>query len=121
MLKLLTGPLGLVLTAAVLWWGITFNSRLEKRYHCTACTPWGIVGGIAGVFCWMLVWGKPLTLETAAVGAVAAAITLGLFFSNRAKSGSILRGILMTVWQLFLGLVVFGILEMLDNWRKKRK
>ena len=48
-------------------------------------------------------------------------ITLGLFFSNRAKSGSILRGILMTVWQLFLGLVVFGILEMLDNWRKKRK
>lgn len=59
--------------------------------------------------------------QTAAVGAVAAAITLGLFFSNRAKSGSILQGILMTVWQLFLGLVVFGILEMLDNWRKKRK
>ena len=66
MLELLTGPLGLVLTAAVLWWGITFNSRLEKRYHCTACAPWGIAGGIAGVFCWMLVWGQPLTLETAA-------------------------------------------------------
>ena len=97
MLELLTGPLGLVLTAAVLWWGITFNSRLEKRYHCTACTPWGIAGGVA------------------------AAITLGLFFSNRAKSGSVLQGVLMTVWQLFLGLVVFGILEMLDNWRKRRK
>ncbi len=121
MLKLLTGPLGLVLTIAVLWWGLTFNSRLEERYRCTACTPWGIAGGIAGIFCWMLVWGKPLTWETVAVGAIAAVITLALFFSSRAKSGSTLQGILMTVWQLFVGLVVFGILELLEHRKKKER
>ena len=48
MLELLTGPLGLLLVAAVIWWGITFNTRLRERYGCTACTFWGVTGGRCG-------------------------------------------------------------------------
>ncbi len=92
MLELLTGPLGLILVCAVLWWGITFNSRLKERYGCTACTFWGVTVGVEGAFCWMLLWGNPLCWESVL------AITLALFFSNREKSGSTFQGVMMTVW-----------------------
>ena len=117
----LPGPLGLILAAAVIWWGVTFNSRLEERYGCTACTFWGVTGGAAGTFCWMLLCGNPLCWESALAGAIGLVITLALFFSNRAKSGSTLQGMLMTVWQLFVGLVMFMILAMLDSRKKDRK
>lgn len=39
------------------------------------------------MFCWMLLWGNPLSWESAVAGGIALAITLGLFFSNRARSG----------------------------------
>lgn len=123
MFKLLTrlpSPLVLVLVIAVIWWGVTFNARLEARYHCTACTFWGITGGFAGMLCWLIVWGRPLTWELAIVWMIAAVITLALFFRNRAKSGSITQGILMTVWQLFVGLVVIAILSALDTRKKKK-
>ena len=48
MTELMAGPLGLIVVAAVMWWGITFNRRLKERYHCTACTFWGVIGGIVG-------------------------------------------------------------------------
>ena len=48
-------------------------------------------------------------------------ITLALLFSNRAKSGSTFAGVMMTVWQLFVGLVVFGIFAMLDSRKKDKK
>lgn len=121
MRELMSGPLGLLLVCAVIWWGITFNSRLKERYGCTACTFWGVTGGVAGMFCWILVWGHPLSWETAAAGAIALVITLVLFFSNRAKSGSTFQGFLMTVWQLFVGLVVFVILGMLGNGKKEKE
>lgn len=121
MRELLTGPLGLILVCAVIWWGITFNSRLKERYGCTACTFWGVTGGVVGMFCWVLLWGNPLCWESALAGAIALVITLALFFSNRAKSGSTFQGIMMTVWQLFVGLVVFVILGMLDNGKKKKE
>lgn len=121
MRDLLSGPLGLVLAIAVMWWGITFNTRLRERYGCTACTFWGVTGGVVGTFCWMLVWGYPLSLETAIAGTIALAITLALFFSNRAKSGSTFAGVMMTVWQLFVGLVVFVLLAMLDSGKKKKE
>ena len=111
----------LILVAAVMWWGITFNSRLEERYHCTACTFWGVTGGVVGTFCWMLVLGNRVTWESLLAGVIAAVITLTLFASNRAKSGSALQGILMTVWQLFVGLAVFVILGMLDSEKKKKR
>lgn len=120
MMELMTGPLGLVVVSAVMWWGITFNSRLKERYHCTACTFWGITGGVVGMFCWMLVLGNRLTWESLIAGAIAVAITLALFVSNRAKSGSVMQGILMTVWQLFVGLTVFVILALLDSGKKKK-
>ena len=120
MMELMAGPLGLVLVIAVMWWGITFNTRLKERYHCTACTFWGITGGVMGTFCWMLVLGNRLTWESLVAGAIAVAITLALFFSNRAKSGSTMQGILMTVWQLTVGLVVIGIFCALDTRKKKR-
>ena len=120
MMELMAGPLGLVLVTAVLWWGITFNQRLEKRYHCTACTFWGVTGGIAGMFCWMLLLGNRMTWESLVAGAIAAAITLALFVRNRAKAGSTLQGVLMTVWQLFVGLVVFVILALLDSGKKRK-
>ena len=120
-LELLTGPLGLLLAAAVMWWGITFNTRLKERHGCTACTFWGVTGGVVGMFCWMLLWGYPLCWESALAGAIALVITLALFFSNRAKSGSTFQGIMMTVWQLFVGLVVFVILGMLGNGKKKKE
>lgn len=119
MLELLAGPLGLILVCAVIWWGVTFNSRLKERYGCTACTFWGVTGGVVGMFCWILVWGHPLSWETAAAGAIALVITLALFFSNQAKSGSTFQGIMMTVWQIFVGLVVFVILGTLNNDKKK--
>ena len=46
---------------------------------------------------------------------------LGLVFSSRAKSGSTFQGMMMTVWQLFVGLVVFVILGMLGNGKKKKE
>lgn len=123
MLELLSGPLGLVLAAAVIWWGITFNSRLRERYGCTACTFWGVTGGIVGIFCWMLSSGAVggSGTERLIAGGIALVITLALFFSNRAKSGSTLAGVMMTVWQIFVGLVVFGILAMLDSREKDKK
>ena len=119
MLDLLAGPLGLLWAAAVMWWGITFDMRLKERYGCTACTFWGVTGGIVETFCWMLTLGRPLSWETAIAGAIASIVTLTLFFSNRAKSGSTFQGIMMTVWQLFVGLVAFIILAMLDGRKKK--
>lgn len=119
MLELLSGPLGLILAIAVIWWGITFNKRLKERYNCTACTLWGVTGGVVGMFCWMLVWGSPLSWETTVAGVIALAITLALFFSNRAKSGSTLQGILMTVWQMFVGLVAFAIIGAFRLGKKK--
>ena len=121
MRDLLAGPLGLVLVIAVMWWGITFNRRLRERYGCTACTFWGVTGGVAGTFCWVLLLNHPLYWESAVAGALALAITPALFFSNRAKSGSTFQGMMMTVWQLFVGLVVFVILGMLSNGKKKKK
>lgn len=123
MLELLTGPLGLILVCAVIWWGLTFNSRLKKRYHCTACTGWGIGGGVAGIFCWMLSSGAlgGSGMERLIAGGIAALIALALFFSNREKSGSTFQGIVMTVWQIFVGLVVFMILGMLNNGKKKKE
>lgn len=121
MMELMAGPLGLVLVIAVMWWGITFNQRLKERYHCTACTFWGVTGGVVGTFCWMLLLGNRVTWESLLAGAIAAVVTLALFASNRTKSGSTLQGILMTVWQLFVGLAVFLILGMLDSEKKKRK
>lgn len=52
---------------------------------------------------------------------VGAGRALALFFSNRAKSGSTFAGVMMTVWQLFVGLAVFVILAMLDNGKKAKK
>lgn len=121
MLELLTGPLGLILVCGVIWWGITFNTHLRERYGCTACTFWGVTGGVVGTFCWVLLLNHPLCWESAVAGALALAITLALFFSNRAKSGSTFQGIMMTVWQLFVGLVVFVILGMLGNGKKKKE
>lgn len=120
MMELLAGPLGLILVIAVMWWGISFNIRLRERYNCTACTFWGIAGGVAVMICLAMVWGQPLTWESAIVWAIAVIITLSLFFSNRAKSGSTLQGILMTVWQLFVGFVVFGIYCAIDTRKKKK-
>lgn len=121
MRDLLAGPLGLVLVIAVMWWGITFNMRLRERYGCTACTFWGVTGGVVGAFCWVLLLNHPLCWESAVAGALALAITLALFFSNRAKSGSTFQGMMMTVWQLFVGLVVFVILGILSNDKKKKE
>ena len=121
MLELLTGPLGLILVCAVMWWGITFNTRLKERHGCTACTFWGVTGGVVGMFCWVLLWEHRLSWESATAGAIALAITLALFFSNRAKSGSTFQGIMMTVWQLFVGLVVFAILATISIGKKKEK
>ena len=121
MRELMSGPLGLLLVCAVIWWGITFNSRLKERYGCTACTFWGVTGGVVGTFCWVLLLNHPLCWESAVAGALALAITLALFFSNRAKSGSTFQGMMMTVWQLFVGLVVFVILGMLGNGKKKKE
>ena len=98
MTELMAGPLGLIIVSAVMWWGITFNRRLKERYHCTACTFWGVTGGIVGMFCWMLFFGSRLSWESVIAALIAGVITLALFLSNRAKSGSILQGILMTVW-----------------------
>lgn len=121
MRELMSGPLGLLLVCAVIWWGITFNMRLQERYGCTACTFWCVTGGVVGTFCWVLLLNHPLCWESAVAGALALAITLALFFSNRAKSGSTFQGIMMTVWQLFVGLVVFVILGMLGNGKKKKE
>ena len=121
MRELLTGPLGLLIVVAVMWWGITFNTRLRERYNCTACTFWGVTGGVVGMFCWMLLWGNPLSWESVVAGAIALAITLALFFSNRAKSGSTLAGVTMTVWQLFVGLVVVIIFATVSMGKKKEK
>lgn len=100
MLELLTGPLGLILVCAVLWWGITFNSRLKERYGCTACTFWGVTGGVVGAFCWMLSSGASggSVMERLIAGGIAALITLTLFAGNREKSGSTFQGVMMTVW-----------------------
>jgi len=119
MKELMTGPLGLLLAAAVLWWGITFNSRLDERYHCTACTFWGVTGGVVGFFCWLMFFGNKFTFSSLVVAVIALIITLALFFNNRAKSGSTLQGLFMTVWQLFVGFVVVGILVALDSRDKK--
>ena len=122
MFELLIGPLGLLFVAAIIWWGITFNMRLEERYGCTACTFWGVIGGIVGTFCWVLSSGASggSVMERLIAGGIAATITLALFYSNREKSGSTFQGIMMTVWQLFVGLVVFGIFAMLDSGKKKK-
>jgi len=120
MRDLLAGPLGLVLVIAVMWWGITFNMRLQERHGCTACTFWGVPGGVAGMFCWMLASGAVGGgMERLIAGGIAALITLALFVSNREKSGSTFQGIMMTVWQLFVGLAAFLILAMLDSGKKK--
>ena len=58
-------------------------------------------------------------MERLIAGGIAALITLALFVSNREKSGSTLPGIMMTVWQLFVGLAAFLILAMLDSGKKK--
>lgn len=60
-------------------------------------------------------------MERMIAGGIAATITLALFFSNQAKSGSTFQGMMMTVWQLFVGLVVFVILGMLSNDKKKKE
>ena len=119
MLELLTGPLGLILVCGVIWWGITFNTHLRERYGCTACTFWGVAGGAVGTLCWMLLFEHRLSWESATAGAIALAITLALFFSNRAKSGSAFAGVMMTVWQLFVGLVVVAILATISIGKKK--
>ncbi len=59
-------------------------------------------------------------MERLIAGGIAALIALALFFSNREKSGSTFQGIVMTVWQIFVGLVVFMILGMLNNSKKKK-
>lgn len=104
-----------------MWWGITFNTRLREWHGCTACTFWGVTGGVVGMFCWMLLWGNPLSWESVVAGAIALAITLALFFSNRAKSGSTFAGVTMTVWQLFVGLVVVAIFATISMGKKKEK
>lgn len=119
MTELMAGPLGLIVVSAVMWWGITFNRRLKERYHCTACTFCGVSGGIVGMFCWMLFFGSRISWESILAALVASVITLALFFSNRAKSGSTIQGILMTVWQMLVGFVVFLILAMLDSRKKE--
>ena len=108
---------------AVMWWGITFNMRLRERYGCTACTFWGVTGGVVGAFCWMLSSGASggSVMERLIAGGIAALITLTLFVSNREKSGSTFAGVIMTVWQLFVGLAAFVILAMLDNRKKDKK
>ena len=121
MTELMAGPLGLIVVAAVMWWGITFNRRLKERYHCTACTFWGVTGGIVGMFCWILVFGNRLSWESVIAAVVAGVITLALFLSNRAKSGSFLQGILMTVWQILVGFAVFLILALFESNSKKKK
>jgi len=119
MSELMTGPLGLIVVAAVMWWGVTFNRRLEERYHCTACTFWGVTGGVVGFFCWMVVFGGSGT-ERFIVGGIALVITLALFFSNRAKAQNTVQGVLMTVWQLLVGFTVMMILNFLDQGKKKK-
>lgn len=64
---------------------------------------------------------NPLCRESAAAGALALAITLALFFGNRAKCGSAFAAVTMTVWQLFVGLVVFMIFAMLDIGKKEKE
>lgn len=121
MTELMAGPLGLVLVIAVMWWGITFNTRLKERYHCTACTFWSITGGVVGMFCWMLASGNGGSgVERLIAGAIALTITLALFFNNRAKSGSTLQGILMTFWQMSVGLIIIVIYGTLDTRKKKK-
>jgi len=120
--ELMTGPLGLIVVAAVIWWGITFNRRLEERYHCTACTFWGITGGIVGFFCWLVAFGSSGSgVERFIVGSIALVITLALFFSNRAKAQNTVQGVLMTVWQLLVGFTVMIILNFLDQGKKKKR
>lgn len=122
LLRLMPDWMVLILVVAVMWWGITFNTRLKERYGCTACTFWGVTGGTVGTLCWMLVTGSSgSSAERLIAGAVALTVTLALFFSNRSKSGNTIQGIFMTVWQLFVGLVVFVILGMLNNGKKKEK
>lgn len=122
LLRRLPDWVALILVCAVIWWGVTFNKRLEERYHCTACTFRGIAGGAVGIFCWMLSSGAVGGgMERLIAGTVALVITLALFLSNRAKSGSVRQGILMTVWQLFVGLVVFAIYCALDTRNRKKK
>lgn len=122
LLRLMPDWLALILVIAVIWWGITFNMRLQERYGCTACTFWGVTGGIVGTFCWMLASGAlGGGLERLIAGGIAALITLALFVSNREKSGSTFQGVMMTVWQLFVGLVVCVILGMLNDGKKKKE
>ena len=117
--RLMPDWLALILVIFVIWWGITFNMRLQERYGCTACTFWGVSGGVAGTFCWMLASGAVGGgMERLIAGGIAALITLALFVSNREKSGSTFPGIMMTVWQLFVGLAAFLILAMLDSGKK---
>ena len=40
--RLMPDWLALILVIFVIWWGITFNMRLQERYGCTACTFWGV-------------------------------------------------------------------------------
>ncbi|MDE7054644.1 MAG: hypothetical protein K2O84_07505 [Oscillospiraceae bacterium] len=60
-------------------------------------------------------------MERLIAGGIAALITLTLFVSNREKSGSTFACVMMTVWQLFVGLAAFVILAMLDNRKKDKK
>lgn len=121
MMEFMAGPLGLIVIIAAIWWGITFNRRLKERYHCTACTFWGVAGGAVGMLFWMLALGNLPLWDSLIDGAIAAGITLALFLSNRAKSGSTVQGILMTVWQLVVGLAVIIIFSAFNAGKKKKK
>ena len=122
-MNLLTGPLGLLLVVIVLWWALSFNVRLQERYHCTAFTFHGVLAGTADSFCWALASGAVggTAGERLIAGTVALAIALALFFTNRARSGSTLQGFLMTAWQIFAGLTVTVILGMIDSRKGRRK
>ena len=69
----------------------------------------------------MLFLGSRISWESVIAALIAGAITLTLFLSNRAKSGSTVQGILMTVWQILVGFAVFLILAIFSSNSTKKK
>lgn len=70
---------------------------------------------------WILVfWAIAIGGQSIIARVVATVIVLLMFLNNYGKVNKLFHGILMTLWQMLFGLIIYGIFIMADSNKRKR-
>lgn len=111
----------LLIGIGVLCFLLFYDVWLKKHYNCSAVSLFGVAVGALDCFLWFAVSSYDGIVWHIALFVIAAVVFFFLYAFNFEQSGSLLQGLLMTLWQILAGLLILGFFICLKQERKNKK